>query len=400
MKERPMTMEELRMMFKDEAVHIKVFDKRKGDVVFVGNVSTDLEPGKFMYLRCFVDRNLLELCNKAVNEKVVSFFGLKDVELFASAEGIHASFWGVLYSSCHDGVIRMSARVPQCACVSMSVWSWFLSFEECQRVFLHDTLEELDINQCGLTDIPRHIGNMSRLRTLKLFKINHLMTVPEEIGHLASLKELVIQSCGIVGLPGSICGLTELERLKLVDLDNLEELPEEFGELASLKTLKIRGCPIPYLPKSFGELKVLESLDLLNLPNLQLYPEDFKAFFNLKKLRIKYCEEVFKYARTALESFCEILKMTLRLRSLEWDWTQIEDRKVASEALEENGSIVHGSIAGLNRRNKTNHNRAMESTLCLSAIRKWKRGMSGFPKEIVEVIARMLWITRYDAAAW
>ena len=102
--------------------------------------------------------------------------------------------------------------------------------------------------------------------------------------------------------------------------------------------------------------------------------------------------------------FWETIKSTTDLRVLDLYWDEHKQEMVV-EALEENGSIVDGG-KGPNpygqffKRNKENHERAMECVVHLLAIRRWRNALNGVLKEMVKMIAMMLWNTRCDVGAW
>ena len=198
-------------MEEEEIVYIKVFDEKKGDVVFEGKVSTDVEPGELVYLRCFWERYMNGINNKATNEEVKSFKGLQNNVELVAGRGVYKGFLGVLYVGADDGVLRKSESVPSCECVMMSVW--WLSHEECEKAFKCEMLEVLEINWCKLRQIPQEMGQVKKLKKLRLHGLDNLKSIPEEIGDLSSLKELEIDSCGVESLPKR---LKELKMLKSI----------------------------------------------------------------------------------------------------------------------------------------------------------------------------------------
>lgn len=98
-------------------------------------------------------------------------------------------------------------------------------------------LEELNIMNFTMRELPPYIGQMSNLRILRL---QH-----------GSLKKI----------PSTLCNLQHLEVLVLDD-NVLEELPEEIGNLTNLKLLSLRNNQLVSLPESLGQLKHLQKLYL------------------------------------------------------------------------------------------------------------------------------------------
>jgi hypothetical protein len=340
-------------VMEEEVVYIKVLDKKKRDVVFEGKVSTNVEPHELTKLRCFRERKLDVICNKTTNKQVTSFKGLQNnVELLARPAGYNG-ISGVLYVGAEDGVVRKINCVPSCECVMMSVWR--LSQEECEEIFRCKMLEIVEMFFCPLRQIPREIGKMKKLNNLRLQGLLELKSIPEEIGELSSLKELQIGWCGV-------------ERL----------------------------------PKRLKELKMLKSISLTDLSNLLLYAEDLVVFSKLKRLTIWNSKKAFTPPFT--DAFWEMIKTTTDLRVLELHWNR-HNQEIAAAALQENGSIVDGgqlseSYAHIFKRNKENHDRVMECVVRMLASRRWRNTLNNIPKEMVRMIAMMLWNTRADVKTW
>ena len=64
--------------------------------------------------------------------------------------------------------------------------------------------------------MPEHIGDLKKLKILKLDACKKLKTLPERIGNLENLEELDCRFCDtLTMLPESICHLKKLSRLKI-----------------------------------------------------------------------------------------------------------------------------------------------------------------------------------------
>ena len=155
---------------------------------------------------------------------------------------------------------------------------------------LPDGIGELDglsdylyLSDNKLTDLPRSIGKLTRLRYLNvsdnqlarlpesigdlasLIELrasgNHLLSLPESVGRLASLRELHVANNDIVEIPKSIGSLSELRKLNL-ESNKLTRLPETIGNLDHLFELNVRGNRINALPESVRRLHRLAYLDL------------------------------------------------------------------------------------------------------------------------------------------
>ena len=335
-------------------VNLKIFDEKRGDVVFEGKVSTDVEPDELVKLRCFRERGLYGIYSKVSNERLMSFKGLQNnVELVAGDDYDLKEFSGVLYVGADDdGVLRKSKNVPSFECVLLSVW--YLSHEECEKAFKCEMLEELEMYFCDLRQIPTEIIKMKKLKKLR-FNSYELKSIPEEIGELSNLENLCFVCCGV----GS-------------------------------------------LPKRLKDLKMLKSIFLVGLNNLHLNAEDLVVFSKLKHLTIRFCNNALSLLLTHL--FWEMVKTTTDLRFLHFDWDD-HIQEVVVAAFKENGSIVDGGdysdkYAHFFKRNKENHKKALQCVLHLLAIRRCRSLYNYVPKEMFEMLSRMLWTTRCDVEAW
>lgn len=401
------------MADKEEVVEIKVFDKKKGGgVVFDGAVSTDVAPGELVHLRCFVDRLLEELFDKSMKEQVESFKGIVTrVELMATyGMGFNTSFFsGVLYIGYDDGVLRKSKSVPSIECRVIA--GWYLEPKEAEKVFVCETLEELELSCCQLSQIPQEMGKMTKLKKLKLHSLSGCTSIPDEMGQLSNLKDLMLSDLMIESLPQSIAELHQLEKLTLVSLSHLERIPEDVGKLSRLKSLIISNCVvIQRLPNSMKDLMRLQSLALNFMPQLHICSEDFVVLSKLKQLQIISCNILWMPWSMCdpLDAFCGMLKQSVCLCSIRFDIHGQKEERMIREAFAENGSIVegegnvvHGGISDIFERNKSNHDRAMAVVICMMAIKRFKQfAVTNVPKEIMQMIAEMVWTTRCDFDAW
>lgn len=98
-----------------------------------------------------------------------------------------------------------------------------------------DQLEELDLSDKGLTELPADLGNVlpKNLKTLALEK-NSLTTLPESIGDFKQITELYVRENQLTGLPTSIGQLQHLESLYLEDNKLVAQgIPETIAQLSS-----------------------------------------------------------------------------------------------------------------------------------------------------------------------
>ncbi|XP_068313516.1 putative disease resistance protein RGA3 [Pyrus communis] len=100
------------------------------------------------------------------------------------------------------------------------------------------------------------------LRTLNLSRCG-ISEVPKEIGELIHLRHIDLsQNYDLKILPDSICELYNLYTLRLDWCLSLEKLPDNMGKLISLKHLYVQYCrKLEYLPKGILRLKKLKRID-------------------------------------------------------------------------------------------------------------------------------------------
>ncbi|MCE2962930.1 MAG: leucine-rich repeat domain-containing protein [Chitinophagales bacterium] len=119
-------------------------------------------------------------------------------------------------------------------------------------------LEELDLSDCGLTELGAGIGTMTRLKKLILTN-NPLKKIVGEIGNLVHLEELYLGA-----------GQLQKERIPLT------ELPASMGSCIKLRKLDMRRCQLNSLPSSFSLLENMTYLDL-SWNQLTKFPEGIKT---------------------------------------------------------------------------------------------------------------------------
>jgi len=118
----------------------------------------------------------------------------------------------------------------------------------------------LDLSNLGLTELPKSIGQLSQLVTLKLYN-NRLTTLPEFVTRLWQLQALFLSRNRLATLPESINQLWQLRALSLSS-NQLTTLPESIGQLTQLLTLSLDDNYLTSLPESLKKLTELERLYL------------------------------------------------------------------------------------------------------------------------------------------
>ncbi len=113
-------------------------------------------------------------------------------------------------------------------------------------------------------EIPPELGQLSKLKTLRL-RINQLTgEIPPELGQLHNLEYLDLGWNGFTGeIPPELAQLSNLERLDLSVSGLTGEIPIEFGELSNLTYLDLGDNFFTgKIPPQLGQLHNLEYLTL------------------------------------------------------------------------------------------------------------------------------------------
>ncbi|KAI3774434.1 hypothetical protein L1987_48989 [Smallanthus sonchifolius] len=142
--------------------------------------------------------------------------------------------------------------------------------------------------------IPRSVGGLGKLKTLKFFG-NDVNLFPSEFGNLVNLERLQVKISlpGLTGLP-----LQKLKALKELELSKAPPRPSAFPVLADIVGLvrltKLSVChfSIRYLPSEIGCLTCLEHLDLSHnkMKNLPAEITNLSALITLKVAKNKLVE--------------------------------------------------------------------------------------------------------------
>lgn len=148
-------------------------------------------------------------------------------------------------------------------------------------------VEELDLNNRGITTLPPEIGLLTHLRRLKISNSygtepkNHIISLPAEIKELRNLSELDLSKNGLTALPKNLGELKSLSSLDASE-NNLQSLPEDFGQLNQLTEVTLYGNDFTSFPAELFQLRKLESINLARNP-IPLIPS---AIDKLKKLQV------------------------------------------------------------------------------------------------------------------
>ena len=148
-------------------------------------------------------------------------------------------------------------------------------------------LEEVEVcNYCSRAPLPRFPEFFCRhteLRRLVLRGHSRIISLPAEISSLKKLEEITLDDCRLSSLPkelGELSGLTKLDLSRNETLGSTlpvdEAFPAELGKMKSLRVLDLSFCCLRAVPAFVGELESLEIFYLCDNDHLQIHaPLDF-----------------------------------------------------------------------------------------------------------------------------
>ncbi len=139
-------------------------------------------------------------------------------------------------------------------------------------------LEELDLSNGGLTEIPDEVFKLTHLKELNLSN-NRLNNLPDSITKLSGLTKLDLSNNRLNNLPDSITNLSSLTKLDLRN-SQINNLPKSITNLSNLTTLGLSYNRLTNLPNFITNLTKLTTL-YLNGNRLDDLPD---SITNLTKL--------------------------------------------------------------------------------------------------------------------
>ena len=157
----------------------------------------------------------------------------------------------------------------------------------------------VDVTQLRVTDlilrgyglngeIPKEIGNLTRLRQLDLFLNRLTGEIPSEIGNLSNLRNLTISWNPLTGdVPKELGNLSNLRSLDLSWNRLTGPIPTELGSLAHLDRVALQANQLTgEIPTELGSLTLLTSLDLSNNKLSGEIPTELGNLANLRMLSL------------------------------------------------------------------------------------------------------------------
>eukprot|EP00116_Pleurobrachia_bachei_P019092 sb/3479354/ len=165
--------------------------------------------------------------------------------------------------------------VPRTVCIDKSSSKLYVVPSDIYRYAR--TLEELDLNNNQINELPKPFFNLKRLKRLVL-NGNDLSYIPNEIGNLTQLQELDLTHNSLQGLPENIkfcknlqvmnfgnnpvesipSGLLHIKNLTYLALNdsNIVDVPAAIGNLTKLTGLSLRENIIEFIPQSANKVGV------------------------------------------------------------------------------------------------------------------------------------------------
>ena len=126
-------------------------------------------------------------------------------------------------------------------------------------------LRTLSLGENDLTGpIPPEIGSITELQYLLLHENDFTGSIPPELGNLAELEDLFLSSNSLTGrIPAELGGLANLERLTFNNNKLTGSIPPELGNLSELRTLVLSSNSLTgRIPPELGGLVNLDRLYL------------------------------------------------------------------------------------------------------------------------------------------
>ena len=144
-------------------------------------------------------------------------------------------------------------------------------------------LNDLNLYNTGLTQLPKTIGKLKHLKVLDLY-YNKFTELPRQIGRMKRLEQLALAHNDLSELPTSLARLRRLQVL-FAHHNRISQLPNEIQRLQNLRVLDIGYNWFSVAPPVLSSLPALEELDLNN-NNLQEFPMVLLSIKTLKKVYI------------------------------------------------------------------------------------------------------------------
>lgn len=152
-----------------------------------------------------------------------------------------------------------------------------------------ESLEELNITNIDLREIPAFLGNIASLKKLSVGSEcsgryeNEDVTLPSPPGNLRNLQNLSL-GYGISAIPPWVFDMDKLQALSIYN-DTAQTIPAHIANIKKLRKLRVYGDNITSLPQEIGERLALTVLDL-KCPKLETLPESFAHLKTMQCIRL------------------------------------------------------------------------------------------------------------------
>ena len=129
-----------------------------------------------------------------------------------------------------------------------------------EEIWTLSSLVELSL-VLDVPELPESIGQLTRLEYLQL-RLDNITFLPDSLSCLTNLTHLGILRGEIQHLPDILGYLTKLKTLKLWSVHKLKSIPCALGGLSRLEILEVWGRRLNSLPIKEGELLLLHRLHI------------------------------------------------------------------------------------------------------------------------------------------
>uniref|UniRef100_A0A6V7QQN9 Protein kinase domain-containing protein n=1 Tax=Ananas comosus var. bracteatus TaxID=296719 RepID=A0A6V7QQN9_ANACO len=147
---------------------------------------------------------------------------------------------------------------------------------------------QVKVSSPRISGIPfRKLKSLKELELCKVPLRLSAFSILSEISGLKCLTKLSICHFSIRYLPPEIASLKKLEELDL-SFNKLKNLPDGISELSALRSLKVANNKLVDLPSGISSLRCLESLDLSNNRLISLTSLNLASMFTLQYLNLQF----------------------------------------------------------------------------------------------------------------
>uniref|UniRef100_A0A0E0AS46 non-specific serine/threonine protein kinase n=1 Tax=Oryza glumipatula TaxID=40148 RepID=A0A0E0AS46_9ORYZ len=219
----------------------------------------------------------------------------------SSSSSVHGFLWLMLvYAFCAAVQAQQAARTDPAEVAALNTilgrWglraspAWNISGEPCSGVAIDETGVDNNpnINPAIKCDCSFNAGTVCHIIRLRVFSLNVVGQIPEELQNLSYLNNLDLRRNYLTGpLPSFIGNFSAMQYLGISSNNFTGELPAELGNLDKLEQMYIisSGFSGPF-PSTFSKLKNLKILWASDNDLAGKIPDYFGSFPNLQDLRI------------------------------------------------------------------------------------------------------------------